>query len=360
MLGAVSAGGRLGVRFETSPNALNLIRLFLAVEVLAWHAYLLRGDGWLSVRATFVVEQIGVDAFFAISGFLICRSWQRRSSVPSFLLARARRILPGLWMCLVVTAFVVAPIACSVAGGPHPSLAEEWHYVVANAGARVNDVAIGATPHGVLVPEWNGSLWTLGVEVGCYLAVAVLGMARVLRRSVVATLAVLLWMASAVVEPAILPPSARLALMFSVGALLWLCRDRVPVTRALCWLAVGTVVLGAHTPNYRLLAAPGIAYLCIAGSLALGRHRRLVLRHDLSYGVYIYAFPVQQALLIVGVSLPWWGFTALTMALVLPVAALSWFLVERPAQLWGRHAHGFLLLPPMRPRPLVRSNDPLT
>jgi peptidoglycan/LPS O-acetylase OafA/YrhL len=115
---------------------------------------------------------------------------------------------------------------------------------------------------------------------------------------------------------------------------LYLLRDRIPMSRALAGVAVALVVGGvAATPSYRLAAAPAIAYLCLYVGIELGRFSRLVLRHDLSYGVYIYAFPIQQALLLWGFgSIGWAAFTGLSIVCTLPLAAASWFAVERPAQ----------------------------
>jgi peptidoglycan/LPS O-acetylase OafA/YrhL len=123
----------------------------------------------------------------------------------------------------------------------------------------------------------------------------------------------------------------HLGLMFCSGALLWFFRDRVPVSRPAAAAALLLLALGALTPDPRLVEAPALAYLSIAGALWLGRYPRLLLRHDLSYGAYLYSYPVQQALLMSGVSLGWAAFAGLSAAIVLPLAALSWWCVERPA-----------------------------
>lgn len=338
-----SAGDTVGSRFDGGPNALNFLRLLLALEVVAWHSYALRGGTWLPVQLERVMGEIGVDAFFAISGFLICRAWFRRRSTSAYLVARARRILPGLWVCLLVTALVIAPAASALAGGPQPTLSGSVRYVLANADTWATQWAIDGTPFGVRDIGWNGSLWTLGYEVVCYLVLAALGLARLLRPTVVAALAGSFWVLSLVItvgSPTDLDwqvlVAPRLGLMFALGALLWMHRDRIPFSRALCAASVACLVAGAFTPNYRLIAAPAVVYLCLVVGIALARWPRLVLRNDLSYGTYIYAFPIQQALLVNGIVLGWVGFVTLSVACVLPVAALSWFLIERPALPRGR------------------------
>jgi peptidoglycan/LPS O-acetylase OafA/YrhL len=339
--GARHGRGSIGAQFEVRPNALNFLRLCLALEVIVWHAYSLRGETWLPTRAEHFLADIGVDSFFAISGFLVCRSWVRRPSARSYLTARARRILPGLWACLAVTAFLLAPAASRIAGTTAPTLQAQAKYVLANAGVWMTQPGIGGGPTGVPHPgAWDGSLWSLGYEAACYIVLALLGTTRLLRPAIVAVVAVSVWMvactASLVGVPLVdasglVPCTLRITLMFCCGMLLFLHRDKVPSSAALAVLAA--VLLGAGailTPDYRVVAAPAIAYLCIYGALYLGRHARLRLRSDLSYGTYVYAFPIQQAMLACGVTLGWFGFTSVTVIATLPVAALSWHLVERP------------------------------
>jgi peptidoglycan/LPS O-acetylase OafA/YrhL len=330
----------LGDQFATRTNALTFVRLCLTFEVLAWHAYSLRGDTWLPSLVERQLGTVAVDCFFAISGFLICRAWCRRPEPGRFLLSRARRLLPGLWVCLLVTAFVIAPVAAWLSGTAQPTAAGQWTYVLTNADTWVTTWGIDGGPTDVPWPgAWDGSLWSLGYEVVACLAVLGLGVLGRLRAGVVAGAAIACWVLSAslVVAGWNHPASTiwlapHLGLMYFSGALLWLLRDRVPVTRAVAAAAGLLVVVGAFTPDHRLLAAPALAYLSIVGALWLGRFPQLLLRRDLSYGVYLYGFPVQQALLVCGVSLGWAGFALLSVAIVVPLAMLSWWFVERPAR----------------------------
>jgi peptidoglycan/LPS O-acetylase OafA/YrhL len=336
------AGKTIGSRFAAGPNALNFIRLLFALEVIVWHSYALRGGSWLPERLESFISDIAVDGFFVISGFLICHAWSRNPNLRRFAAARARRLLPGLWVCLVVTAFVIAPVATSVAGHADLSQRGQLEYVLGNATTWVTTWGIDGGPVGGTSDAWNGSLWSLSWEVFAYAAVAILGLCALLRASVVLWLAGVFWLwAFALVvsghlvnsgQPAWLIP--RLGLMFACGALVYLLRDRIPMSRALAATALALVVVGVvATPSYRLVAAPAIAYLCLWGGIELGRFPRLVLRNDLSYGVYVYAFPIQQALLMAGLgSIGWAAFACLSVACTLPLAAASWFAVERPAQ----------------------------
>jgi peptidoglycan/LPS O-acetylase OafA/YrhL len=338
----------IGQRLDRAPNAFNLLRLILALEVVAWHAVTLRGVHLPPAIEAFV-KDVAVDCFFALSGFLIVAAWTRHPDLRRFLLARARRILPGFWTCLVVTAFVIVPLATHAAGTATPGLNDQLRYVTGNAALVIGQIDVGGTAAGLLKPMWNGALWTLLWEVRCYLLVAGLGVLGLLTRRSFALLAITLWAYAAVLV--LLGVSTRLSLdtmtmpqrgglMFCIGALLWLYRDRVRLDGRLALIAAATIPVGvAIADNYRVIGAPGLAYLVIWCGFALARWPRTVLANDLSYGVYIYGYPVQQALLLAGWSTGWLPFFLASAGLVLLLAGCSWFLIERPF-LRGRRRTG--------------------
>ena len=198
--------------------------------------------------------------------------------------------------------------------------------------------------------SWDGALWSLPYEVGCYIAVAILltGLAKRHPRLVIATAfagATLLHLVDVWIEP--LPHenlglAVALLMYFLAGSLLWAFADRVPTNRWLALAAVGWIAAtGAVGQAYALGALP-LAYLCMWLSVRLPL-QRVGRTNDISYGVYIYAFPVQQLLVLYGgadhgIVL----YIALAVALTFPLAALSWKLVEKPAMRWKRTA-------PLRP-----------
>lgn len=125
----------------------------------------------------------------------------------------------------------------------------------------------------------------------------------------------------------------RLAGFFLAGMVLWAARHHVRVT---WWLALPAMVIVcagrwmAEPWGWTLTALPlAYAVLWLGSVLPL----RIGARNDLSYGVYIYAFPLQQLLVVSGATsvLGYWGYSAVSVAVTLPVAWLSWTLIERPA-----------------------------
>lgn len=335
----------LGQELDPRRNALNAWRLALATGVIVWHSFLTTGHHIPFAPVRQLLSEVFVDGFFAISGFLITSSWLRDPRLRDYFVARGLRILPGVWVCLVVVAFVAAPIGVAMQGGSAKHLVTSGaslQYVLINMPAVGGlKFDIGGTPSGVPYPGfWDSSLWTLIWEMFCYIGVALLGVAGLLRRRwpVPVVFALALGCSAIATLPADATPqqmvayaAARFALMFAAGALVHQFRDVVPARWSLVAVCAVIVLASSFLPNYRLVGAIPLAYMIIASG-ALLHNERLRLRTDLSYGVYIYAFPIQQLMVIAGlVTLNPLVFAVIAAVAVIPVAASSWFLIEKPA-----------------------------
>ncbi|PWJ54619.1 Peptidoglycan/LPS O-acetylase OafA/YrhL, contains acyltransferase and SGNH-hydrolase domains [Quadrisphaera granulorum] len=326
--------------FDHRANGLSLMRLALAVVVAISHG-LENGFGWQpSVNGT-QIGVLAVDGFFVISGYLMVSSWNRLADVRRYAWHRALRIAPAFWLCLVVTALVIAPVAAMLSERPPLSVftaASEpaWRYVTVNAALQINQFGIAGLggPHsdGVI----NGSLWTLFYEALCYFAVAALGLLGLLRRRtwLVAAATLALWVglvasaAGLVTLPADNLP--HLLFVFMLGALAALYAHRLPMHPLLA-LGAGLLTLVAMLTleDYRTVGAVGFAYVCLWLMTVI---RRPQLSWDLSYGTYIWHWPIQVLLVLLGATaLGPVGFTTLSIVIALGVAALSWRFVERPA-----------------------------
>jgi peptidoglycan/LPS O-acetylase OafA/YrhL len=334
---------KLGQVFDPRNNALNAFRLALAASVILWHSFPLTGHVVTSGAVRRLLFSVGVDGFFAISGFLITASWLSHPRVREYLVARALRILPGLYVCLVVTAFVIAPIGVAIQGGSAAKLLLSpgpIEYVLKNSAVIYLHPDVGGTPRGVPVPGgWDGPLYTLIWELMCYLAIAGLGVVGLASRRWVPAAVLGLAIAGAMLLPPITNPgewtilqlAARFAIMFAAGSVLYHFRDVIPARWWLVAVSVVIVLAAGLLPDYRLVAAIPLAYAVIASG-ALIHNERLRLRTDLSYGVYIYGMPAQQLLIICGLaSLNPLLFFVTAFIATLPLAALSWFLVEKRA-----------------------------
>ncbi|WP_165435857.1 acyltransferase family protein [Micromonospora violae] len=359
-------------RFDARANSIGLLRMVLAFAVLVAHCWpLALGRPMLGSSETLRQADVGklaVYGFFVLSGFLITSSALRFSPV-RYLWHRALRILPALWVCLLVTALVMAPaIAYYERGtldgfwghpqGPLQYLRANWLFAMDQwtISGILRDVPYGRGIEGG--GPLNGSLWTLRYEVVCYFMLAALAATAVLARARAAMVLLLLGVYAVVVEDfvrgdglAVLPAKhgvlgpyplvgtfekqlvIYLTFAFLLGAVAKLYAHRVPMTGWLAALAAVGVAVTARFGGFYVLGVPLLAFLLLYLAVGLPRWFHSVGRkRDYSYGVYIYAFPVQQVVaLLIGVRYGFVTYLVVASAGTLVLAALSWHLVERPA-----------------------------
>ncbi|MFI5490130.1 acyltransferase family protein [Micromonospora echinaurantiaca] len=371
----VRFGGRLPTladRFDGRANSIGVLRLTLAIAVLVAHCWpLALGRPMLGSAETMRQTDVGklaVYGFFVLSGFLITGS-ALRFSLPRYLWHRALRILPGLWVCLLLTALVMAPAVAyyelgTLAGfwdhpyGPWQYLRSNWLFAMDQwtISGILGDVPYGRGLEGG--GPVNGSLWTLRYEVVCYVMLAALVAASVLARARGAVVLLLLGAYGVVVEDFVRgdgliarPPKhgvlgpypvvgvfdkqvvIYLAFVFLLGAVAKLYAHRVPMTGWLAAFAAVGLAVTLRFGAFWVIGVPLLAYLLLYLAVGLPRWLHSIGRkRDYSYGIYIYAFPVQQVVaLLIGVRYGFVTYLAASTAGTLVLAALSWHLVERPA-----------------------------
>lgn len=323
--------GRLTVHqaFHDRSNALNFLRLVFAALVLVDHVRV--GGGYCNGNACAVSAQIGsagVDGFFAASGFLIAGSALNHRPL-GYLWRRCLRILPGYWTCLLV----LIALGAATAHGPYwTSPTGPVYFLLHNFDLRWLPQVIAGTPTDVPYPwTWDASLWTLWWEFGCYLFLGLLAVIGVLRKK-----HIFLCITAPIVAVAIIgelnghsPPILRFAAIFLTGSSIYLYRDRLPDSRAFAVAGLVGAAAGFVMHADALLGV-SVAY----PTIWTGAHLpvRTGSRNDLSYGLYIYGWPVMQVLLLAGAAtIGYWLLLPAVFLATLPVAAVSWLFVERPA-----------------------------
>ncbi|SOD70547.1 peptidoglycan/LPS O-acetylase OafA/YrhL [Jatrophihabitans sp. GAS493] len=325
----------IAAAYRGRQNSLNFLRLLLAVTVLLAHQVELGGFGSDQASPEIRAGRWAVAGFFAISGFLITNS-RRRRSFGSYLRHRFLRIYPAFLVCLILTAVIFAPLA-QVIGPGRVEWGSAGHYVLDNLALNINQYDIRHTLDSVPFPQaWDGSLWTLYFEFACYLMIGLLLFAplRLHRHLVLVAFVLLLIVASAHVAGGRFINYTELATLgtaFFAGALAALWSDRLRLGWPIA--AVAAVACGVAMAVDRLdtLGAIPLTYLLLWLGARL-RLDRVGARNDISYGIYIYAFPLQQLLVLLTVQHLGYPISSLlAMLLTVPVAAASWFAVERPA-----------------------------
>jgi peptidoglycan/LPS O-acetylase OafA/YrhL len=341
------AAGRhtIGSRLDPRHNSLNAIRLLLASAVIVSHSWAIGNYGRTPHHGGETPGGWSVFAFFVLSGYLITGS-RLNNDLGKYLQRRFLRIYPGFLVCLLVTVALFAPVGYF---HQHHSLhgyltksTTPADFLASNFALKMNVFHIAGTPSGP--HAWTGSLWSLYYEFLCYLIVGLLACWAVFRRK--PALAVVLFLLATVarVEHTHVASFARsedvyqlvqLVPFFLAGSVFYLLRDRIPCNVWLAAASLAVLVVLPHVAQNRfvvLCALPMgylLLYLGAVLPVPLGR------RNDISYGMYMYGYPVEQLLRFAHLS-SHTVYTALAILCTVPVAAASWFLVERPAIRWGQ------------------------
>ncbi|HEX4270874.1 MAG TPA: acyltransferase [Rhizomicrobium sp.] len=323
-------------------NNLDSLRLLFAAMVALYHAAVLSAAPALAPLQQWTSPGIAVDGFFVISGYLIFQSYDKSRSLADYAAKRARRILPAYGVVVVIIGVAGALVTIlPIQAYLGPGL---FKYLAANL-AFLNFLA--PTPPGVFLqnplPAADGALWTIKIEVAFYFSVPLLAwlFRRLPKPAVLSSLYLLSYAYYVALSYAFkrtghpiydllakqLPGQIS---FFTAGAAIYyfqplFMRWRWPLT--VLGLLIVIVLpfgldIGPLYPAVLAMAVMGIAfgpYLGNAGKFG-----------DLSYGLYIWHFPVLQLLVLNGLfrSNPW-NALVLGMALSMMMAFLSWHLVEK-------------------------------
>jgi peptidoglycan/LPS O-acetylase OafA/YrhL len=319
-----------------------VLRLLLALAVVFSHAFsVVSGrvdDEPLAHLTGFTLGEHAVNGFFAISGFLVTMSFDRRGW-RDYLVARTLRIAPGLIAAVLVVAFGFGLLLTNLS--PRAYLADPglWRFITATLSSFKSNIALPGVFASNPFTFPMGTVWTLKYETICYAGVFVFGLFGLFRfRGLLVGAAVALTLAAVARE--VLAPegskgletSLRLPLIFFCGGLGWLWREKLHVSGAGVLVALFAMMLLSQTPLYKAALYLGTAYAMLALALApeFTRHATEP-PGDISYGVYLYGWPVQQGLVQLFPAAGAWTLLGPATALTILVGIASWLMIEKPA-----------------------------
>lgn len=289
---------------------------------------------------------IALMGFFAMSGWQISESWRSDPSWWRFSVKRVLRLWPPLLCVALVTALIIGPLVTTLHRREYFATRDTWGYVVNNAGLYTLQHKLpGVFDNNPWPWSVNGSLWTLPMELTGYIVVLVFGVFALFRRARWATVILLLILialdrrfGAGIGDPGDggsffeVPVGSMVAFLvaFGVGMALHAYRDVVPFSPQWAWILVGIQAV-LHTTPFGAVVLP---FMAGYGAIVLAHRWPSRLEgYDSwvygSYGLYVWAFPVQQLLVLAGAGTQWE-----LMASALPLSYLcgwlSWRYIEQP------------------------------
>ncbi len=335
---------------------LSVAAVIAAVMVLVGHSYPLIGAASEPLLANRSLGYIAVDVFFFTSGLLVTRSLLTRNNLLGFAWARALRIYPALIVAVLFCALPLGLAWTSLSAAEYVTHPDTWRFVGVNCtmlGKRVVYELPGVFAEVPYARTVNGSLWTLPWELRMYALLGLLGLfGVVISRAgsrpewrqrwiqvgvfAVATLFVVAsfryqWTAWGAHDRKM--EGLRLGAMFFLGGSVYLLRRHVWLSLWGC-LAIGVLgwAAGDHPRVLSVVYTLGLGYwVLFLAYVPIEGLRRFQRGADYSYGLYIYAFPVQQSILACAPSIGLIPFLVSSLVATWCLAALSWHAVERPA-----------------------------
>lgn len=335
---------RLSDVLEHTNNNFNAVRLLAALSVVVSHSFLLvigKTAAEPLSSTPYTLGQHAVNVFFVLSGLMLSRSFAIQPNWKTFAIARALRILPGLFVCAAIVAWVLGPF------GTRLSVAEYFHdghtltYPFATLLifdlAQLHDMFLSSTHLG----EINEPLWTIKYELFAYAAFVVgMSLSLITGRSVIVVgslaLAIALTLAGSAPSPLSNAPIGsfiRFGFCFGLGIVAYRFRSRITLRWSVAGGLLTLAFLTNGTPVANVAFVVSFAYAALVlGSAHIPHITKFTSKTDLSFGLYIYAWPVQQLVLVsAGPSIPVWAHLVISLVPSLLFAIFSWRLVEKPA-----------------------------
>ena len=346
---------------KTRDNNYNLIRFVAALLVLITHSFALALGGGdaepLKNSIGMTLGTIAVDVFFVTSGFLIASSFFERNNIIAFAWARILRIYPALIVAIAFCTFIVGLFFTTHTTYEYLSNPDVYRYFMKNITLffGVEYMLPGVFESIPYKNAVNGSIWTLPYEVKMYFLLAVISSVAVSLKSWLGASGIqIIFLCIGVIAVAanilnhfyfLLPNNfTHLFSMFFIGSMFYLCRDKIFLSNK-TFIFMSIILLSSFFDKdlFFVIYCITIPYMVLyMAYVPAGDIRGFNKIGDYSYGIYIYAFPVQQSIasLVPNISVPIMILLSFVVTFILSV--LSWHFVEEKALKFKRYYNYFV------------------
>ena len=347
-----------GIVLETcmsseNQNNFKLIRLVAALSVVVLHSKILISAALgLSVTTDFHLLGLGLPSFFFLSGLLVAQSLEKSSSWRQFLWKRCLRLYPAACLSIVSSALILGPIVTSWDIKAYFQSPQVYKYLSGCSLVRIYYLLPGVFENSVTGTRGiNNSLWSLTLEWKLYAGLLIAWTVNFpFKRFLLFTLILcaagggyFFYDAVADITTKItgrhIHPFAyvKYVPLFLIGVLCNVYKKTLVIRN---YWALAIPVFFFISKQFHILGLTGLilipAFVLFAASHGIQVLRKVTPTPDLSYGIYVFAFPIQQVVAnyIRPESVLVMSF--LSIAFVLPVAVLSWYGFEKRALQWKR------------------------
>jgi peptidoglycan/LPS O-acetylase OafA/YrhL len=348
---------------DLSINNFDLFRFFLAVLVVFSHCFVIATGKLIDTEPGMIFTQnqtdlggIAVNFFFVISGFLISRSFQNSKNFIDYLKKRALRILPAFYVAFLISVLIVGPLGTISRNQIFGNWAE--YYTHLHKKRLLLDLITLQSPHALksfsytpLANMVNESLWTIEYEFLCYLIIPVLTICGLFKKKWIAISFFLLSylilafqnfnpgvlnnieipdFVTKILNPIYLP---RFFVYFSAGIIFFIYRNLILRKRLFALLSFAALIVSCYFVKCINLAMPIVGsyllfYLAYHPNI---RFSNFAKNGDFSYGIYLYAWPIQQlVMLFLARYLSSLGLFCIALPIAIFAAFLSWNYIEKP------------------------------
>ncbi|HFV9294932.1 TPA: acyltransferase family protein [Serratia fonticola] len=333
-------------------NNLDLIRILCAYFVIYSHAFVISPDIGqndilykLTLLSYVSFGGVAVKTFFLISGLLVTNSILSNGKIFNYIGSRFFRVYPAYAATIIITALLICPWLSTLSFIDYFSSKDVWLYVL-----RTIKLDVQYTLPGVFeknsINAVNGSLWTIPMEIKAYFYLLIIYVFSLIfgpyKKLFIALISLAILVEPFTPFKGILisksddPSIYLLYPFFSAGCLLAILKSRV-ATNAI--LALAIIAIFAYLLIDDSASKTALFYVFSSMSLlfisSIKFIRMIKIESDISYGIYLWAFPTQQAIASLFTASP---YTNILLSVIISsiLAYISFKFIENPAMKFNK------------------------